>query len=108
MTSATDTLGRVRNLNFDTLNRETGETWVVSGSMVNTLTYTYDAANNQLTAADGNGADTSLLTEVDEQAGRTIQISHDNLAKADRSLGPTGSSWAAWRSSAAPRSGPRR
>jgi YD repeat-containing protein len=35
--------------------RKTGETWVVSGSTVNTQTFTYDAADNRTVAQDANG-----------------------------------------------------
>jgi RHS repeat-associated protein len=56
--STTDRNGRLRTMSYDTLNRETGETWKTSaaGSTVNIQTFTYDAAGNQLTAVDGNGA----------------------------------------------------
>jgi RHS repeat-associated protein len=56
LTSETDRNGRVQNFSYDAANRELGGTWVTGGTTVNTLTFTYDAEGNPLTAADGAGA----------------------------------------------------
>lgn len=55
MTSTTGRDGRRRDFTYDNDNRETGETWVVSGSTVNLLTFTYDPAGNELTAGNFAG-----------------------------------------------------
>jgi RHS repeat-associated protein len=65
LTSQTDRLGRLRNFSYDAGNRLTGETWVAGGSTVETRTFTYDANNNQLTAANGNGAYTLTYDALD-------------------------------------------
>jgi len=73
----------VRNLSYDALNRKTGETWVVSGSTVNTQTFTYDAADNQLTAQDQSGAYTmaydtlNRMTSEQEPFGQVLTFSYD-------------------------------
>jgi YD repeat-containing protein len=54
-TSTTDRNGNVINYSYDNANRQTGQTWIVSGSTVNLLTFTYDKAGNQLTAANYAG-----------------------------------------------------
>jgi RHS repeat-associated protein len=83
LTSTTDALGSRRDLTFDALNRQTGETWTVSGSTTNALTYTYDAAGNQLTAADQNGAYTmaydalNRMTSEQEPFGLALTFSYD-------------------------------
>jgi len=83
LTSTTDRNGKVRNLSYDALNRKTGETWVVSGSTVNTQTFTYDAADNQLTAQDANGAYTmaydtlNRMTSEQEPFGQVLTFSYD-------------------------------
>jgi RHS repeat-associated protein len=83
MTSTTDRDGRVRNFTYDALNRETGQTWVVSGSTVNTQTFTYDAQGNQLTAADTNGTYTMAFdslnrtTTEQEPFGQTLTFTWD-------------------------------
>src|SRR5262249_13825028 len=56
LTSATDRDGRRIDYSYDNDNRLKGENWVVSGSTVNTLNYTYDANNNLLTAVNNAGA----------------------------------------------------
>ena len=68
-----DPLGRRRDRTYDAAGRLVSETWVSSsGTTVNTLAYSYDAAGNQLTASDQNGAYTmtydplSRVTHVDE------------------------------------------
>src|SRR5262249_21230090 len=55
MTSTTDRNSRRRDFTYDNANQKTGETWVASGSTTNLLTFTYDAARNQLTAASYAG-----------------------------------------------------
>ena len=83
LTSTTDRNGKVRNLSYDALNRKTGETWVVSGSTVNTQTFTYDAADNQLTAQDQSGAYTmaydtlNRMTSEQEPFGQVLTFSYD-------------------------------
>jgi RHS repeat-associated protein len=56
LTSTTDRDGRRRDITYDADNRETSEAWVVSGTTVNTLTYTFDAVGNLLGAANAAGA----------------------------------------------------
>lgn len=55
--SITDRLGRVRTFRYDDLNRQTGETWGWRGSdeVTETVTFTYDARGNRLTAANATG-----------------------------------------------------
>jgi RHS repeat-associated protein len=83
LTSTTDRDGRVRNFTYDALNRETGQTWVVSGSTVNTQTFTFDAQGNQLTAADKNGTYTmaydalNRTTSEQEPFGQTLTFTFD-------------------------------
>ncbi len=82
LTSATDRDGRVINYSYDNINRATGETWVVSGSTVNTLTYTYDAMN-QLTAANSAGTYTmsydrlNRMTAVQEPFSAILTATYD-------------------------------
>jgi RHS repeat-associated protein len=98
MTSLTDRDGRVRNLTYDALDRQTGETWVVSGSTVNTQTFTYGAEGNQLTAADKNGTYTMAYDSLDrvtsqqEPFGQTLTFTWDaadNRTVVQDSLGGT-------------------
>jgi YD repeat-containing protein len=64
--STTDRLGRRRDFTYDGANRQTGEVWKdAGGATVNTLTFTYDADNNQLTAADQNGTYTFTFDALD-------------------------------------------
>ncbi len=83
MTSTTDPLGRVRNLSYDALNRETGETWVVSSVTTNVQTFTYDAAGDQLTAADYSGTYTNAydalgrLTSQTDPLGLSLTYAYD-------------------------------
>lgn len=69
LTSQTDRLGRRREFSYDDANRTTREVWkATGGSIDNTLTFTYDAVGNQLTALDQNGAYTmsyDVLNRVD-------------------------------------------
>jgi RHS repeat-associated protein len=83
LTSTTDRNGRIRNLSYDALDRQTGETWVTGSTTVNTCTYTYDAADNQLTAADQNGTYTlsydalNRLTAEQELFGQVLTFAYD-------------------------------
>ncbi len=82
-TSTTDRLGRRRDRSYDNANRQSGETWVVSGSTVNTLTFTYDANANHLTAASNAGTYTmaydalNRVTVTNEPFGLTLTASYD-------------------------------
>jgi YD repeat-containing protein len=78
LTSSTDRDGRVRNISYDALGRETGETWSGTGVTPNTLTYTYDAAGNRLTSADANGAYTMAYDALNRM---TSQQSPFNLTQ---------------------------
>jgi RHS repeat-associated protein len=86
MTSTTDRDGRVRNFTYDNANRQTGETWIVSGSTANLLTFTYDAAGNQLTAANYAGAYTmtydalSRVGTEQEPFGLTLTFTYDGVS----------------------------
>jgi RHS repeat-associated protein len=71
LTSTTDRDGRVQNFSYDAANRETGSTWVIGGSTVNTLTFTYDARGDQLTAADGAGTLTMAYDALDRLQSAT-------------------------------------
>jgi YD repeat-containing protein len=83
LTSTTDRLGRVVNSQFDALDRMTGQTWVTSGTTINTLTFTYDAKGNLLTAANSNGTYTFSYDALDrvtvaaEPFGQTLTMSYD-------------------------------
>jgi RHS repeat-associated protein len=83
LTCTTDRESRVRNLSHDALNRKTGETWVVSGSTANTQTFTYDAADNQLTARDASGTYTmaydtlNRMTSEQEPFAQALTFSYD-------------------------------
>jgi YD repeat-containing protein len=72
-TSQTDRLGRRIDFSFDNVDRLTGETWRdAGGTVVNTVTLSYDAHDNLLTAANGNGAYTfsyDALDRLSTQAG---------------------------------------
>ncbi len=66
MTSATDRIGQRIAYNYDLLNRETGESWYnAGGTQVNTLTFTYDADNNLLTAANNTARSTMAYDALD-------------------------------------------
>jgi RHS repeat-associated protein len=65
-TSVTDRLGQVIASSYDALNRKTGESWYnAAGSLVSTLTFTLDANNNLLSAANGNGVQTASYDALD-------------------------------------------
>jgi YD repeat-containing protein len=66
-TSTTDRDGRPIDYTYDNLNRETGEIWYTSTARTTTsetLSYSYDAANNLLTAniTDGTNAYNYTMT----------------------------------------------
>jgi RHS repeat-associated protein len=75
----------VRSLSYDALDRQTGETWSGPGVSPNTLTYTYDAAGNRLTAQDVNGTYTmaydalNRMTAQQSPFGLTLSYSYDTL-----------------------------
>src|SRR5437667_4925055 len=84
MTSTTDQLGRRRDFNYDDANRLLTETWLsTNGTTVNILTYSYDPAGNELTAADQNGTYTmsydglNRATRVQEPFGASLTYSYD-------------------------------
>src|SRR5260221_6717730 len=82
-TSATDRDGRLISYSYDNANRETGETWTVSGSTVNTFTFTFDAAGDMLTAANAAGTYTMAYdslnrpTTVQEPFGLSLTYAYD-------------------------------
>src|SRR5207247_6278515 len=82
-TSATDRNGNVINYAYDNSNRETGEAWLVSGSTVNTLTFSYDPTNNLLGAANSAGSYTmaydsiNRMTANQEPFGLSLTYSYD-------------------------------
>jgi RHS repeat-associated protein len=66
LTSQTDRLGRRENFSYDAGNRLTGATWLaVGGGTADTFTLTYDANNNQLTAANSQGTYTLTYDALD-------------------------------------------
>src|SRR5439155_14864532 len=77
--------GRVINYSYDNINRETGETWLVSGSTVNTLTFSYDPNGNELTAANSAGTNTMAydsinhMTAIQEPFGFSLTYSYDGV-----------------------------
>jgi RHS repeat-associated protein len=89
LTSSTDRLGRQISFRYDTLGRETGETWTASGSNTKLITYTYDAADNLLTAASTTGSSQTLEqynftydaldrpTQVTEPWSQTLTFAYD-------------------------------
>jgi RHS repeat-associated protein len=84
MTSRTDQDSRVVTYSYDSANRLTGGTWKnSSGTVVNTLTYSYDAAGNMLTAADKFGTITRSYDALDRLAtdqnvfGQVLTYSYD-------------------------------
>ncbi len=99
LTKTIDQLGQTVSVTYDANGRETGEKWYNAGSsLTNTLTYTYDAVGNMLTAADSHGAytftydaDNRMATQQD-MFGTTNTYSYDsasNLTKIVDSLGGT-------------------
>jgi RHS repeat-associated protein len=97
LTSATDRDGRRIDYSYDAANRKTGEVWKNAAlTTVNTLTFTYDAANNLLTATANSGAYTLVydaatrVTNVSEPFGATLTLTYDaasNRTKLQDSLG---------------------
>src|SRR5262249_18574805 len=83
LVSTTDRDGRRRDFTYDQLDRPTTEAWVVSGTTVNTATYSYDAADNLLSAANAYGAyaftfDTlNRNTVTQEPFGLTLTATYD-------------------------------
>ena len=72
LTSSTDRLGRRRDYSYDNDNRLLTETWRDSGgTLVNTLTHSYDENGNELTAGDDSGTYTFTYDALDRQA--TVQ-----------------------------------
>src|SRR5262249_16887542 len=70
MTSTTDRLARRRDFQYDSLNHLTTETWYNSGgTATETMTYSFDANGNKLTAGNSNG---------------TYTMSHDALNRVTR------------------------
>jgi RHS repeat-associated protein len=81
--STTDRDGRVINFSYDADNRLTTETWLVSGSTVNTLTFLYDGVGNLTSAASNTGTYTmsydalNRTTVVNEPFNLTLTFSYD-------------------------------
>jgi YD repeat-containing protein len=70
----TDRNSRVTTFTYDQLNRQTQEQWVSnSGTTVNTIGYTYDAASRLLTASDSDSRSTFTYDAVNRL------VSVDNL-----------------------------
>jgi|GEM_PF-1838684 len=87
-TSATDRNGQVINTTYDNDNRVLTQIWKNSGgTTVNTLTYSYDSAGNELTAANGSGAYTmsydslNRATLTKEPFGVTLTSAYDMLGR---------------------------
>jgi RHS repeat-associated protein len=69
LTSTTDRNGQQIASTYDPLNRKTGETWYnASGAQVNALTFTFDADNNLLSAANNAGTNTMTYDNLDRLA----------------------------------------
>src|SRR5262249_43891512 len=83
LTSATDRDSRRIDNTFDADNRLTKANWIASGSTVNTLTYTYDANDNLLSAANYSGTETmsydalNRVTVTQEPFGLTLTATYD-------------------------------
>jgi RHS repeat-associated protein len=96
-TSSTDRLGQRISLAYDAANRLTGQTWLnASGGTANLFTFTYDNADNLLTAANYGGAYTFAYDAIDRQTvvqepfGQTLTYSYDaasNLTLTQDSFG---------------------
>jgi RHS repeat-associated protein len=85
LTLSIDRNGRSRAFSYDEDGRLTGELWKnAAGTVVNTLTYTYDGDGNLLTAANNNGAyayrydDANRRTAVQEPFGLALTYQLDN------------------------------
>jgi len=85
LTSTTDRDGRRFDNTYDADNRLTQENWVVSGSTVNTLTFSYDANGNLLAAINNAGAYTmaydalNRVTQTQEPFGLTLTATYDGV-----------------------------
>jgi RHS repeat-associated protein len=85
LASSTNRNGGVINYVYDGDNRLTTETWVVSGSTVNSLTFMYDAVGNLTSAASNTGTYTMTYdvlgraTVVNEPFGLSLTMSYDNV-----------------------------
>jgi RHS repeat-associated protein len=83
LATSTDADGHVIVYNYDALDRKTGATWLSFDITVNVQTFTYDAAGNQLTAANQNGAYTMAYdalnreTSVQEPFGQALTYTYD-------------------------------
>ncbi len=99
LTKTIDQLGQTVSVTYDADSRETGEKWYNAGNTLsNTLTYTYDAVGNMLTAADSHGAYTftydadNRMASQQDMFGTTNTYTYDaagNLTKIVDSLGGT-------------------
>jgi RHS repeat-associated protein len=97
LTSSTDRLGQRRDYSYDNDNRLLTETWRDSGgTLVNTLTHSYDENGNELTAGDDNDTYTFTYDALDRQAtvqglfGVSLTFTHDavgNRTKVEDSFG---------------------
>jgi RHS repeat-associated protein len=87
LTSSRDRNTRVTSYSYDNVGRKTGETWVVSGSTVNTFTYTFDSAGNVLTAANLAGTYTmaydtlNRVTNVKEPFSLALTYAYDKAGR---------------------------
>jgi RHS repeat-associated protein len=85
LTSTTDRDARRIDNTYDNDNRLTKANWVVSGSTVNTLTFSYDNNKNLLTAANYNGTYTmsydalNRVTVTQEPFGLTLTATYDSV-----------------------------
>ncbi|HVS34951.1 MAG TPA: RHS repeat-associated core domain-containing protein, partial [Gemmataceae bacterium] len=83
VSTITDADGREQVFHYDSDGQLTAETWLASGATVNLLTYTYDAAGDQLTAADYSGTYTNSydaddrLTAQTDPLGLTLTYQYD-------------------------------
>ncbi len=95
--SVTDRDSRLDTYAYDALGRQTGVTWKSSGGTVSDVqTFTYDAAGNELTAANHGGAYTMAYdalgreTSVQEPYGQALTYGYDaadNQTSVQDSLG---------------------
>ncbi len=77
LTKLTDRNNRVTEYTYDNLGRATAEIWKSGSSTIRTMSYTYDAGSNLLTAGDASAAfvhtydnlDRLLTTETDYGTG---------------------------------------
>jgi YD repeat-containing protein len=84
LTASTDRLCRTNTYSYDAAGRRTGETQS-GGTTTDTLTFTYDNANNLLTAANGQGTYTlsydadNRVTAVQGLFGVRLTFSYDGV-----------------------------